>query len=196
MRLRLVDIVVVVGVVGVLSLGLLVSIRKRPNYSYTECVYNLKTIYSEYVNFRNEHGKPVTQVSTNSGGTLEFAEQQASAAIHFRAFTFGEMPAHYLVCPLDKQVEAAKPSELTNTNLSYFLSLNPPPESGQWILSGNRNLSFTGESRRARWNPDLGLHGESGYLLFLDGTVRRVDSVALERTFNQAGNPKNRIAIP
>jgi prepilin-type processing-associated H-X9-DG protein len=203
MRLRRVDVIVVVGVVGVLSLVLFVSMRKRLNYGQTECIYNLKTIYTEYANYRDAHGKPVTQVSTNDGGTLEFADQQGNASIHFRAFASGEMPAHYLVCPLDKHVQAAKPNELTNTNLSYFLSVNPPVENARWVLSGNRNLFFADDAnladahpRKAAWNPDQGLHGETGYVLFLDGSVTRADSVAVNKFFNEDGNQTNRIAIP
>lgn len=90
-----------------------------------------------------------------------------------------------------------------NTNISYFLSLNPPPANGKWILAGNRNLSLavetnlaTQEIQRAAWNPALGLHADAGYLLLLDGSVTRVDSATLGKLFNEAGNPTNRLAIP
>jgi len=196
MRWQRIEVIAVVCVVGMLALLAIAASQKRPNYGQTECIYNLKMVHLDYVNYLTDHGKFVTQVSTNQGGTMEFADQLTNAAVHFRAMASGDAPLHYLVCPLDKSVQAAKPDKLTNTNVSYFLSVNPPDENGQWILSGNRNLSFTGESHKAAWNPAIGLHGDTGYLLFLDGAVTRVDSVGLAKFFNQGGNPTNRIAIP
>jgi hypothetical protein len=196
MRWQRIEVITVVCVVGMLALLAVAASQKRTNYAQTECIYNLKMVHLDYVNYLTDHGKFVTQVSTNQGGTMEFANQLTNAAVHFRALVSGDTPLHYLVCPLDKSVRAAKPDKLTNTNVSYFLSLNPPADNGQWILSGNRNLSLTGEPRKAAWNPAIGLHGETGYLLFLDGAVTRVDSIGLEKFFNQGGNPTNRIAIP
>lgn len=121
------------------------------------------------------------------------------AADHFRAFTRGGMPAHHLVCPLDKRARAARPDAMTNTNLSYFLSLNAPKARGTWILSGNRNLFFVAESnsmRHAAWRAETGLHGDTGYLLMLDGSVIRVGDEELNKCFHEAGNITNRLAIP
>lgn len=196
MRWRQTEVIVVVGVVGLLVLLAIALSRKRPNYAQTECIYNLKMVHLDYVNFTTDHGKPVTLISTNQGGTMEFADQLTNAAVHFRAMASGDTPLHYLVCPLDKPVHAARRDNLTNTNVSYFLSVNPPDENGKWILSGNRNLSFTSQSHKAVWNPAIGLHGDAGYLLFLDGSVNRVESAGLAEFFGQNGNPTNRVAIP
>jgi hypothetical protein len=196
MRWKRIEVIAVGCVVATLSFLDITTSLKRRNYAQTECIYNLKMVHLDYVNYLTDHGKFVTQISTNQGGTMEFANQLTNAAVHFRALASSDTPLHYLVCPLDKSVQAAKRDKLTNTNVSYFLSLNPPTENGQWILSGNRNLSFTGEPRKAAWNPAIGLHGETGYLLFLDGAITRVDSIGLEKFFNQGGNTTNRIAIP
>lgn len=176
-------------------LGIAAS-QKRPNYAQTECIYNLKMVHLDYVNYLTDHGKFVTRISTNQGGTMEFASQWTNAAAYFRALASGDTPLHYLVCPLDKSIQAAKRDKLTNANVSYFLSLNPPAENEHWILSGNRNVSFSGEPRKAAWNPAIGMHGETGYLLFLDGAVTQVDSIGLEKFFNQGGNTTNQIAFP
>jgi hypothetical protein len=202
MRIRRLEVIAVACVALALAVWGFVASQNLRNYGQTECFYNLRVIHLDYVNYFVDHGKFVTQVSTNQGGTMEFADQTTNAAVHFQAIVLGETPVHveapihYLVCPLDKSVQAARPDKLTNTNVSYFLSVNAPSENGQWILSGNRNLSFAGEPRKADWNPTTGLHGETGYLLFLDGAVTRVDSIGLEKFFKQGGNPTNRIAMP
>lgn len=196
MRWQRIEVIAVGCVVAMMAFLAVAASQRRPNYAQTECIYNLKMVHLDYVNYLTDHGKFVTQTSTNQGGTMEFVNQLTNAAVYFRALVSGDTPLHYLVCPLDKSVRAAKPDKLTNTNVSYFLSLNPPAENGQWILSGNRNLSFTGKPRKASWNPDIGLHGKNGYLLFLDGAVTGVDRFGLEKVFNQGGNPTNRIAIP
>jgi len=206
MPLRKIDVFVIVITLAILSAGWLI-LKRPPNHGSTECIYNLKIIWGCYSSFEDQNGLPdlpVTRVPVTKGGTLEFANQTTNVAIHFRALVSGDLsPVHFLVCPLDKRVKAAKASELTNTNVSYFLSLNPPVQNGRWILSGNRNLSLSAESgpsaqptRKAAWNPAIGLHGKTGYLLFLDGSVTRVDSIGLETFFNEEGNVTNRIAIP
>jgi hypothetical protein len=197
MRWKLTEVIVAVCIVGFLTLLAFAVSCKRNNHARTECSYNLKMVHLDYANYLIDHGNYATQVSTNEGGTMEFANQLTNAAVHFQALVAKDVPPLYhLVCPLDRSVQAATSHNLANSNLSYFLSLNPPAEQGRWILSGNRNLSFSGESRKAVWNRAVGLHGETGYLLFLDGSVSQVDSVGLEKAFNQGGNARNQIAIP
>jgi len=196
MRWKRIEVIAVGCVVATLAFLVITASLKRRNYAQTECIYNLKMVHLDYVNYLTDHGKFITHISTNQGGTMEVANRLTNAAVHFRALVSGDTTLHYLVCPLDNSVHSATPDNLTNTNLSYFLSLDPPAENGQWILSGNRNLAFTGKPRKAAWNPAIGLHGDTGYLLFLDGAVTRVDSIGLEKSFNQGGNTTNRIAIP
>ncbi len=197
MRWKLTDVIVAICAVGLLALFAIAVSCKRANYARTECSYNLKMVHLDYANYLIDHGNFVTQLSTNKGGTMESADQLTNAAVHFQALVSKDVPPfHHLVCPLDRSVQAATSHSLANSDLSYFLSLNPPTEQGRWILSGNRNVSFSGESRKAVWNRAIGLHGETGYLLFLDGSVSQVDSVGLEKSFNQGGNTANRIAVP
>jgi hypothetical protein len=197
MRWRLTDVIVATCIAGMLVLLALAISQKHANYAQTECSNNLKMIHLDYANFLFDHGNFVTRLSTNHGGTMELTNQLTNAAVQFQALVFeGVPPFHRLVCPLDRSVHAAMSHTLANSNLSYFLSLNPPAEEGRWILSGNRNLSFSGESRTAAWNAAIGLHGEAGYLLFLDGSVSKIDSVGLETSFSQGGNATNQIAIP
>jgi hypothetical protein len=202
MRIRRIDVVVTAILIGILSLFIFYFGARMANYGKTECIYNLKIIHLEVANFMSEHGKFVSQVPTNAGGTLEYANQLTNVACHFRALTSGIMPAHFLNCPLDKRVRPARPNELTNTNISYFLSINPPSDNGQWVLSGNRNILLTksiGDDtsiEAAVWNASAGLHGDKGYLLLLDGSVSHVDSIQLNTCFTNAGNPRNQIAVP
>ena|SRR5258706_15779788 len=202
MRIRKIDVLVVAAFVGIFSVIVFYSGSRMRNYGKTECIYNLKIIHFDYANFMSEHGKFVSQVSTNAGGTLEYASQLTNVARHFRALIPGTMPAWYLNCPLDKRVRPAKPNELANTNISYFLSINPPFDNGQWVLSGNRNILLTksieddSSIRAAAWNANAGLHGDKGYLLLLDGSVSQVNDVQVNTCFTNAGNIRNQIAIP
>jgi hypothetical protein len=175
-----------------------------------ECAYNLRSLYGGYNNFIATHGAFVTEVSTNAGGTKEFAAQEGMAHIHFRALVSSYFtpvsqsypPIHILICPKDQR-EAAPISSISNSNISYFLSQNPPVNSPKWVLAGNRNISFNspGSSnvvteRRIQWDPKVGLHGDTGYLLLLDGSVMRANNDELNSSFSEAGNVTNRIAVP
>jgi hypothetical protein len=202
MVIRKLDIAVSAVLVGIAFLVIWYSGARRVNYGKTECIYNLKIIHLDYANFMSEHGKFVSKISTNAGGTLEYANQLTNVACHFRALVPGTMPTWYLNCPLDKSVRPAKPIELTNTNISYFLSVNPPSDNGEWVLSGNRNILLTksigddSSIRAASWNANAGLHGDKGYLLLLDGSVSQANNIQVNTCFTNAGNTRNKIAIP
>lgn len=209
--LRPVEVGVIVVVLAIGVAILVLGIRStRGSRDQTECFYNLRSLHVGYESSMGNYSRFVTEISTNAGGTREYADQGGAAYLHFRALVSAYFtpaspdypPIHNLICPLDERV-AAPLGSVFNTNISYFLSLNPPAGNGKWVLAGNRNVSFGAEpkpgtqpTRKVTWNPAIGLHGDSGYLLLLDGSVTRVGNADLQKFFNEAGNSTNRLAIP
>jgi prepilin-type processing-associated H-X9-DG protein len=170
----------------------------------SECYANLKQISSDWHSFFVERGNFLTEISTNAGGTKELTGDLGGAYNHFRALvtfvsinTNSSAPINRLVCPIDSHIPASL-KILANTNLSYFLSVNASPGNGNWILSGNRNIRRNNYSpaKEYSWNPRQGLHGNAGYILFLDGSVSSVDDVGLAKFFSQNGNETNLLSIP
>ncbi len=209
----LLPIEVVVVILSALVFSMLhASGRRRANdlRDRSECVNNLRKLSGNYEIFIVKNGRFITEISTNMGGTMEYANQEASAYLHFRAFEASYVdhpnatnpPSYNLVCPRDRRI-AAPLASLSNSNISYFLSMNPPSNDTKWILAGNRNISLASlpgpggsTTTHASWNPAEGLHGDTGFVLLLDGSIDRVDNAALNKLFKQAGNSTNRLAIP
>jgi len=170
-------------------------------------MYNLKVVYLNYGLFESDHGGVVTRVSTNDGGTKELVDAGCGPAVHFRAIAQNEGRMWDLVCRRDRNRVPADRAMLSDTNVSYFLSLNPPcgvvdrevlsaMGTARWVLAGDRRVWVDGVLRRAGWREGRALHGERGYILFVDGRVESLDSVELQRAFEEAGNWTNRLAIP
>jgi len=207
MRLRAIDVIALGWAAFVVLVVVVPALAKKwARAAPTSCIYNLKMIYLDYSLFASEHGI-VTQVSTNEGGTRELAEQGEGPAVHFRAIAQNEGILQHLVCPKDKFRAAGKRETLSDTNVSYFLSLNPPADAyrvahvsgswtSRWILTGDRNLNVRQAMKEAWWDATKGLHGERGYIVFLDGSVKWLGRTELRRVFEAGGNWSNRLAIP
>jgi prepilin-type processing-associated H-X9-DG protein len=170
-------------------------------------MHNLKMVYLNYGLFESDHGGVVTRVSTNDGGTKELVDAGYGPAVHFRAIAQNEGRMWDLVCPRDRNRVPADRAMLSDTNVSYFLSVNPPcgvvdrqvlsaMGTARWVLAGDRRVWVDGALGRAGWREGRALHGQRGYILFLDGRVESLDSVELQRAFEEAGNWTNRLAIP
>ena len=56
--------------------------------------------------------------------------------------------------------------------------------------AGNHNM------RRATWNAVEGLHGDTGFVLLLDGSIDRLGSSELSRRLSEGGNLTNRLVVP
>jgi hypothetical protein len=209
-RLRGTDVATIATLIA--AFGLLVACHTRSARLHREageCVSNLRNLDAAYETFILENGKPVTEFPINRGGTGEHRADHTMVYMHFRALVpfciraaSASMVADILVCPLDSR-QPAFLGEVYNTNISYFLSLNPPATSNpDWILMGNRNISLNAQlnvsrnRENAMWIPEAGLHGNTGYLLFRDGSVRRVGDENLSKLFTKSGNQTNRLAVP
>jgi hypothetical protein len=205
--MRRIDVTaVLIAIAALATVFMSCARRNKVGHGQTECWYNLKLIHQDYANFRTDHGNYITGVSTNLGGAKEWAGVITNAAPFFDALLqqSGETGvAHWLVCPRDAEVEAGRVGNLARTNISYFLSVNPPFENSHWILSGNRNLTWQPSSLRREthialpvWDPKMGMHGDTGFLLFIDGAVTHCDSTGAREFCLEAGNVTNQIVFP
>lgn len=169
----------------------------------TECPYHLKELYVAYESFVASHGDSIAAISTNLGGTLEYASDPRAAAAHFQVLCRNGLSLASTICPLDRKRQKAKtiPS-LSNRNLSYFLSVAKDDSSAERILAGNRNLASPEQllcfSARPEvgWNLLEGLHGTNGYVLLRDGSVRFVTTDGLLRLGVLPANSSNLIVVP
>jgi prepilin-type processing-associated H-X9-DG protein len=118
-------------------------------------------------------------VSTNFGGTLEFITSGETFR-HFQVMSNELCTPKILVCPADA-CKAAKDfgSNLSNTNISYFVGLDADDSRPEMLLSGDRNivggiklsdgiLEIT-TNQPIAWSSEI--HDGSGNLGLADGSV-------------------------
>lgn len=173
------------------------------------CVHNLKQIGLAARMWSNDHQEQFPWVvSTNKGGTLEYA---ASAEVfrHFVAISNEVSSPKVLVCATDRERLRATTfaTPLANSNLSYFVGLDADETRPQTILSGDRNI-VGGVSNGAwlvfsmtnapAWTREL--HNLEGNVGLGDGSVGQFTSRMLSNQFQSAlitqTNPVLRLAIP
>lgn len=219
----LVELLVVLAVFAVLVLLLLPALaRAKSKAQRISCVSHLKNIGMAYRIFATDNGGFYPfQISTNGTvatnrspvsdwGTLEFAQDPASAWRHFAALS-NELSVPLIVqCPSDRQRVATRnwAEFTTNRFLSYTVGLSAAEEQPQSILSGDRNLVINGASvtnvlvsfrtnANVAW--DQGIHVNAGNLLLGDGSVQQVTSGRLREQIDDAviaaGKP-HKLVIP
>jgi hypothetical protein len=119
-------------VIGLIIGGFLVSMvapdfigcRNKSRAHRAVCINNLKQIGLGLRMWANDHQENFPwQVSTNEGGTLEYADS-LEVWRHFQTASNELMTPKILTCPTDiDRVRTANWTPLSNTNLTYFLSL-------------------------------------------------------------------------
>jgi prepilin-type processing-associated H-X9-DG protein len=208
----LLELLFVVLIIGILALLILPVIGKaKARAKSTACVNNLHQLGIAHHAFAHDHGDRFPfQVSTNDGGTLEFA--QAGFAMsgefffafrHFQALSNTLELPRLLICPADTRTNADQFSSLRNVNLSYFVGVNAEYSRPASILAGDRNISSDvfGSSPILRLNPNSaqwtsGNHEFQGNVLFADGHVERSDNAVLASTIQSTGVPVNNLLPP
>ena len=142
--------VLAVVFVLVIAAGFLLPAVTRPRGCRAQrinCISNLKQIGLAMRMWSNDHGEKFPwSVSTNEGGTLEFANTTAVFR-HYLALSNELVSPKVLVCRSDyRRTRASSWDQFTNnkTHLSYFIGLAADETRPQMILSGDRNLTFNG----------------------------------------------------
>ena len=146
--LTLVEVLISIVVVAVLAMLLLPALAKsRARSSRLGCVSNLKQVGLAFRTWSSDQGdKFPWSVSTNQGGTLEFANT-AAVFRHYHAVSNELSSPRVLTCEKDQQRRRASSwDQLTSdsVHLSYFLGLSADETRPQMILSGDRNLTTNG----------------------------------------------------
>jgi prepilin-type N-terminal cleavage/methylation domain-containing protein len=205
----LIELLLVITIIGLLAALLIPSLsRAYAKGKRTKCMANLKQIGVAFHTFSHEHGdKFPMQVSTNSGGTLEYTSAAsidlANAFRSFQAISNELGDPKLLVCPADTRIAAETFAALRNDNVSYFVTRSAEYGDSDSIVAGDRNISGEwrsagkilriGTESRPAWTHEL--HEDQGNLLFGDSRVELLTSTGLQRLVGSVRTPPN-ILLP
>jgi hypothetical protein len=194
-----IEFIIVLGTVCVLGLFVAAYVNnRRARDQRVNCVSKLRSIGLGLRMWANDHQENFPwQVSTNEGGTLEYA---ASPDVwrHFQAVSNELNSAKILVCATDRErLPASDLEALRNTNLSYFLSLETNSSIPGKLLAGDRFIStnsqvFSGLLVTTNWQALRVLPGHHGNVVCSDGSVFQLPT-GLHEVFS---NHAVRLAIP
>ena len=199
----LIELLLVIAIIAILGALLLPSVsRAYAKGKRTKCMANLKQIGVAFHTFSHEHGdKFPMQVSTNSGGTLEYTSAAsidlANAFRSFQAISNELGHPKLLVCPADTRIAAETFAALRNDNVSYFVTRSAEYGESDSIVAGDRNISGEwlsagkilriGTEPRPGWTHEL--HEDQGNLLFGDSRVELLNSTGLQRLVGSVRTP-------
>ena len=113
-----------------------------------------------------------------------------------------------LLCPADSRRKASSFSNLTETNISYFVGVDAQETYPSGWLAGDRNLLTNGfqftnglmvlqTNRLAGW--DKRIHKSCGNICMGDGSVQQFNNADLQKSMYEALNSYNepqRLSIP
>lgn len=140
-RLELVIVILILAVLVALLLPALTNARIKAQR--IRCVSHLKGIGISMKVWANDHrDKFPTMVSTNLGGSLEFAET-GQVFRHFQATSNETYTTDWLTCPSDSRRHSRDWPKLANSNVSYFIGLDADETAPQFLLVGDRHLDGT-----------------------------------------------------
>jgi prepilin-type processing-associated H-X9-DG protein len=121
----------------------------------------------------------------------------------------------WLVCPSDERSDSIylkkSVSELTDTNISYFVGINATLNNPKTLMAGDRNLQIGGlptkpglhdltQKSGGGWTEELHYSKSTatagGNILFADGHVEFLKSKELNSVIQSLDSATNRLAIP
>jgi len=159
----------------------------------------------------NDHDEKFPwQVSTNQGGTMEYANS-TEVFRHYLAMSNELTSPKVLACPMDTQrTRATAWDQLTNDarQISYFVGLDADETKPQSILSGDRNLTTNGRPGKGAvtisgataigWTARI--QTNAGNVAFGDGSAGGLLATSLQAQFQSArtnlGVDSLRLVIP
>ena len=209
-RLRLgftlIELLLIIAI-GIVIAGVLLAALARARSRSTAicCNCNLKQIGLSFRIWANDHGdQNPMHVSTNQGGTLEFVPG-GNGFRHVQALSNELSTPKILICPSDSRKVAADFSTLSNTNLSYFVSLDASEAWPQMLLSGDRfigvkgfgsaNVLPVGTNAAVYWTKKIH-DSDVGNIAHADGSVVQLIDASLQSEVRTQGVTTNRLAIP
>jgi len=110
-----------------------------------------------------------------------------------------------LTCPADTRRRVANWTNLTESNISYFIGLDARDNEPQSLLSGDRNLETNGiavgsglfvltTNTPVGWTKDI--HQNAGNICLGDGSVHQFTGSRLTQQVQAQGIATNRLLIP
>jgi hypothetical protein len=148
-----------------------------------------------------------TQVPAAFGGSKELAGT-GQVFGHFRVMSNELVSPIVLVCPADKAKTAARDfgPNFSDTNVSYFVSIDANENTPQMFGSGDRNLAFQGQPIKPGLftlttnNPSISwtkaIHDSHGNICPADGSVQGFGENHLAEAVQNQDMATNRLAIP
>jgi len=199
--LELLFVVLIISILALLILPVLGKAQARAKRA--ECVNHLRQIGIANHEFAHDHHDQFPfQVTTNEGGTLEFARAGFAmsgefffAFRHFQALSNTLGTPRLLRCPTDTRTNADHFGILRNLNISYFVGVNAEYSRPGSILAGDRNITSDSYASGSilRLNPNApaqwtsGCHEFRGNLLFADAHVEQSNNEGLASAIHSAG---------
>jgi prepilin-type processing-associated H-X9-DG protein len=130
------------------------------------------------------------------------------AAACFRMFSNELSTPNIIFCPADSRAqEATSFTNLTSTNISYFLSLSAHPSLPKAFLAGDRNIQVpNGEGTippglfslttnlQLSWSKEI--HNGQGNIAMMDGSVQTFKSARLTRYLREQALSTNLLVFP
>jgi prepilin-type N-terminal cleavage/methylation domain-containing protein/prepilin-type processing-associated H-X9-DG protein len=194
----LIEMALVMAIV-VIWLGLLLPALHRPRTTCAtriNCASNLKQVGIAFHVWANDHeDKFPWQLSTNKGGTLEYAAS-AEAFRHFQIASNELSNPKVLICRSDegRRRDDSFTNQFSNANLSYFIGVEADERLPQTILAGDRNITggpltvgrilVLTTNSPAGWGTDI--HKGNGNIGLADGSVQQVTERGLRRQVENA----------
>ena len=170
------------------------------------CLNNLKQVGLSYRLWANDYGGEYPFSSTNAAGSLAWANTP-EVFRHYQALSNELVTPKVLHCRSDRSRSAATDfTQLSNTNLSYFVGLDAREDAPNSILSGDRFLTggtlsngflrVLTPASAAGWIQEI--HENVGNIGLGDGSVQQVRAVQLRRQIAWATTNRSflRLAVP
>jgi prepilin-type N-terminal cleavage/methylation domain-containing protein/prepilin-type processing-associated H-X9-DG protein len=145
----LIELLVVMGIIGILAALLFPAIAKAPSRAKQQvCSSNLQQLGVAFHAFAHDHGDRFPQsLPASEGGASDFnARSPAFSAVYlvnpwvFRALSNELGSPRVLKCPSGPQRQAAGFPQLSFSNISYFAHLHAVFLHSDSLLGGDNNL--------------------------------------------------------